>query len=95
TLTRARMDKMNANVNYSYSQNPNDGVNWSGNSGNPQLRPWLARQYDISYENYFSDQGYFSLAVFYKDLETYVFNDDSTLDFSTFLPQNPGDNPIG
>ncbi|MBB1383855.1 TonB-dependent receptor, partial [Shewanella sp. SR41-2] len=27
--------------------------------------------------------------------ETYVFNDDSTLDFSTFLPQNPGDNPIG
>jgi iron complex outermembrane receptor protein len=95
TLTRARMDKMNANVNFSYTQNPNDGVNWSGGAGNPELRPWLARQYDISYENYFSDQGYFSLAVFYKDLENYVYDQQTNFDFSTILPQNPGDNPIG
>ena len=95
TLTRARMDKMNANVNFSYNQNPNDGVNWSGGAGNPELRPWLARQYDISYENYFSDQGYFSVAVFYKDLENYVYDQQTNFDFSTILPQNPGDNPIG
>ncbi|WP_350433159.1 TonB-dependent receptor [Shewanella sp. H8] len=95
TLTRARMDKMNANVNFSYNENPNDGVNWSGGAGNPELRPWLARQYDISYENYFSDQGYFSLAVFYKDLENYVYDQQTNFDFSTILPQNPGDNPIG
>ncbi|MGI2104054.1 TonB-dependent receptor [Shewanella frigidimarina] len=95
TLTRARMDKMNANVNFSYNQNPNDGVNWSGGAGNPELRPWLARQYDISYENYFSDQGYFSVAVFYKDLENYVYDQQTNFDFSTLLPQNPGDNPIG
>ncbi|GGQ12358.1 TonB-dependent receptor [Shewanella litoralis] len=95
TLTRARMDKMNANVNFSYNENPNDGVNWSGGAGNPELRPWLARQYDISYENYFSDQGYFSLAVFYKDLENYVYDQQSAFDFSTILPQGPDDNPIG
>ncbi|GGP40395.1 TonB-dependent receptor [Shewanella algicola] len=95
TLTRARMDKMNANVNFSYNQNPNDGVNWSGGAGNPELRPWLARQYDISYENYFSDQGYFALAVYYKDLENFVYDQQSELDFSTFLPQSPTDNPIG
>ena len=94
TLTRARMDKMNANLNYSYNQNPNDGVNWSGGAGNPELRPWLARQYDISYENYFSDQGYFAVALFYKDLENYVYDQQSDFDFGTLFPTTPG-NPIG
>ncbi|MFB2803178.1 TonB-dependent receptor [Shewanella seohaensis] len=94
TLTRSRMDKMNANLNYSYNQNPNDGVNWTGNAGNPELRPWLARQYDLSYENYFSDQGYFSVAVFYKDLENYVYDQKVDFDFSTLFPGVPG-NPIG
>ncbi|NRB23410.1 TonB-dependent receptor [Shewanella sp.] len=95
TMTRARMDQMNANVHFSYNENPNDGVNWSGGAGNPELRPWLARQYDISYENYFSDQGYFALAFFYKDLENYVYDQQSNFDFSSILPQAPGDNPIG
>lgn len=96
TLTRSRMDKMNANLNYTYSANPSGGnVNWSGNAGNPELRPWLARQYDLSYENYFSDQGYFSVAVFYKDLENFVYDQHTDFDFSTLFPQGPTDNPIG
>ncbi|GIU34503.1 TonB-dependent receptor [Shewanella colwelliana] len=94
TLTRARMDKMNANVNFSYNANPTDGVNWSGGAGNPYLKPWLARQYDISYENYFSDQGYFALAVFYKDLENYVYDQQSAFNFGELFPDQPG-NPIG
>ncbi|QYJ77456.1 TonB-dependent receptor [Shewanella acanthi] len=94
TLTRSRMDKMNANLNYSYTENPNDGVNWSGSAGNPELRPWLARQFDLSYENYFSDQGYFSIAVFYKDLENYVYDQHVDFDFSTLFPDVAG-NPIG
>ncbi|MCZ4338075.1 TonB-dependent receptor [Shewanella colwelliana] len=94
TLTRARMDKMNANVNFSYNANPTDGVNWSGGAGNPYLKPWLARQYDISYENYFSDQGYFALAVFYKDLENYVYDQQSEFNFGELFPDQPG-NPIG
>ncbi|MBT1446024.1 TonB-dependent receptor [Shewanella sp. JM162201] len=94
TLTRARMDKMNANVNFSYNANPSDGVNWTGGGGNPELRPWLARQYDISYENYFADQGYFAIAAFYKDLENYVFNQNSDFNFGELFPDVPG-NPIG
>ncbi|WP_338593149.1 TonB-dependent receptor [Shewanella khirikhana] len=94
TLTRARMDKMNANVNFSYNANPTDGVNWSGGAGNPMLRPWLARQYDISYENYFADQGYFSVAMFYKDLENYIFDQQSNFNFGEVFPDVPG-NPIG
>ncbi|GAA0783225.1 MULTISPECIES: TonB-dependent receptor [Pseudomonadati] len=94
TLTRARMDKMNANANFSYNANPNDGVNWSGGAGNPELRPWLARQYDLSYENYFSDQGYFAVAVFYKDLENYVYDQRSEFNFGEIFP-DVGGNPIG
>ncbi|MGZ9898427.1 TonB-dependent receptor [Shewanella gaetbuli] len=96
TLTRSRMDQMNANIGYNYEENPTTGVNWTGNAGNTQLRPWLARQYDISYENYFSDQGYFALAVFYKDLENYTYKQTSFIDFTDIVPpQNPTDNPIG
>ncbi len=95
TLTRSRMDKMNANLNYSYTETPTNGsVNWSGGAGNPELRPWLARQFDLSYENYFSDQGYFSIAAFYKDLENYVYDQHVDFDFSTLFPDKVG-NPIG
>lgn len=58
------------------------------------LRPWLARQYDISYENYFADQGYFSVAMFYKDLENYIFDQQSNFNFGEVFPDVPG-NPIG
>ncbi|MCW3173962.1 TonB-dependent receptor [Shewanella subflava] len=96
TLTRSRMDQMNSNIGYNYEENPTTGVNWTGNAGNTQLRPWLARQYDISYENYFSDQGYFAVALFYKDLENYTYKQTSFIDFTDIVPpQNPTDNPIG
>lgn len=47
----------------------------------------VGRQYDLSYENYFSDQGYFSVAIFYKDLENYVYDQHTDFDFSTLFPQ--------
>jgi iron complex outermembrane receptor protein len=75
TLSRARMDEMNASVNASYSQTPDDnGNNWNVNGGNPALEPKEATGLDITYENYFSDEGYFSTAIFYKDLSTWIFD---------------------
>ncbi|MCE9687225.1 TonB-dependent receptor [Shewanella sp. AS16] len=94
TLSRARMDKMNANVSFDYNEAGSGGVNWSGKAGNPHLMPWLARQYDISYENYFSDQGYFAAAVFYKDLENFVFDQSALINFGAIFPDKGG-NPIG
>ncbi|NQY63722.1 MAG: TonB-dependent receptor [Alteromonadaceae bacterium] len=87
TLARTRMDKMNANISFSYDpgkagSNDLNQSPWSGEAGNPELRPWLAKQYDISYENYLSDAGYFSVAGFYKDLETYVYEQSIAIDFS-------------
>jgi iron complex outermembrane receptor protein len=75
TISRARMDEMNASINASYSQTPNEnGNNWNVNGGNPALEPKEATGLDITYENYFSDEGYFSTAIFYKDLSTWIFD---------------------
>ncbi len=87
TLARARMDRMNAGTGYDY--NPANAGNadlerspWSANGANPELKPWMARQFDVSYENYLNDEGYFSAAVFYKDLENYVFDEKVEFDFT-------------
>lgn len=59
----------------SWSDTANDGVSprynvWS--KGNPNLDPFRADQYDLSYEHYFEDGGAFSLAFFYKDIESLI-----------------------
>ncbi len=46
-----------------------------GSGGNAQLDPWEAWAFDVSYEKYFYDnKGYVSAAAFYKDLDTYIYN---------------------
>lgn len=91
TLARARLDQMNASYSYNFdtsrvdSEDPNESP-WSGNGGNPELEPWMAWQYDLSYEYYLDDLGYFSVAAFYKDLENYVFDESVLVDFSQIEP---------
>lgn len=89
TLARGRMDKMNASTGFSYdpANQASTDINrspWSAQGANPELRPWMARQYDLSYENYFSNSGYFSASVFYKDLENYVFEQNALFDFTGY-----------
>lgn len=40
--------------------------------GNSELLPYLALQYDVSYENYFAEEGLFSATLFYKDFSSYI-----------------------
>lgn len=42
----------------------------TGTRGNPQLRPTIANQFDISYEYYYADASLFSIAYFVKQLNT-------------------------
>ena len=88
-MARPRMDQMAINnsitINRSGnpSQNPNgtDAPFWDQSGGNPQLEPWLANAYDLSYEKYFGgNKGYVSVAYFYKDLKTYIYNQTTTFD---------------
>ncbi len=44
----------------------------TGFEGNPDLDPFRANQYDLSAEWYFSDTSILALALFYKDVDSYI-----------------------
>jgi iron complex outermembrane receptor protein len=87
-MARARMDQLKATTEVGYNQN--DGIP-SGSAGNPELDPWRAWAYDVSYEKYFADyKGYVSAAAFYKDLESYIYaQTDTNYDYSDLLATLP------
>lgn len=100
TLARPRMDDMRASRNYSYNPSlaQSTDINrspWGGGGGNPELRPYIADVIDVSFEKYFANRkGYISLAAFYKNLESYVYNRNQIFDFTGYpigviSPTNP------
>jgi iron complex outermembrane receptor protein len=60
-----------------------------GSAGNPHLKPFKAETYDLSFEKYFQTKAYFSVAVFYKQLYTYVTpaTNYGGYDFTNIAPQ--------
>lgn len=86
-IARARMDQLKASSEIGYDA----GTGLPGGSGgNPQLDPWRAYAYDVSYERYFGRDAYVSLAGFYKDLKTYIYSQTlADYDFSGFLGTLP------
>jgi iron complex outermembrane receptor protein len=101
TVARPRLDEMGGGASYTVTSDqavpPNyngEFYYWSRNGGgNPKLRPWKANTFDISIEKYFAERAYISLAAYYKDLKTYIFNASTVEDFSDVaLPAvAPGD----
>ncbi len=86
-MARPRMDQLKASSEFGY-----DGATGrpGGSGGNPHLDPWLANAFDLSYERYFGTNAYVSLAAFYKDLKTYIYNQtNGDYDFSEFLATLP------
>ena len=63
---------------------------WSGNGGNPQLRPYVALGYDLAWAKYFEKATYISLDGFDKKLLNYIY-DQTVLnyDFSGYTNTNP------
>ena len=47
--------------------------NHSGSGGNPVLEPFRATTFDIAYEKYFGKRAYVGVAGFYKDLNTFIY----------------------
>lgn len=93
--SRPRMDDMrpNARATFAYNDNqiqstdPQNGP-WSGSAGNPTLEPLTANQFDLSYENYFADDGYFAATFFYKDLTNWHRTSNALTDFSdVYIPE--------
>jgi iron complex outermembrane receptor protein len=87
--SRPRMDDMrpNSRATFAYndnqiqSSNPQNGP-WTGSAGNPMLEPLTANQFDLSYENYFAEDGYFAATFFYKDLTNWHRSSSALTDFS-------------
>lgn len=90
TMARPRMDEMRASRGYGFNPTRNipgatlESSPWSGGGGNPELRPWIANVADISLERYFGRSAYVSLAAFYRDLDTFVYNQNVVADYTGF-----------
>jgi TonB-dependent receptor len=57
--------------------------------GNPDLEPFRADAYDLSFEWYFADEALVALALFRKDIESFVVNDIDFAFWSTLgLPDS-------
>ena len=82
-VARPRVDELRASLEF--------GVNTAtgepgGSGGNPELEPWRAYAFDLSYEKYFGTKAYVAAAFFYKDLRTYIYTESRDgFDFSDFL----------
>jgi iron complex outermembrane receptor protein len=92
TEARPRMDDLAGGAGYSVQPNGapvNDGGQtfyWKrSGGGNPELKPWKANTFDLSFEKYFERQAYISLAVYYKDLTRYIVNSSSITSFEGVL----------
>ncbi len=48
------------------------GANKTVNAGNPQLNPYRAKSYDLAFEWYFAEDSLLSLALFKKDISSFV-----------------------
>ncbi|MBD8872764.1 TonB-dependent receptor [Rhodanobacter sp. DHB23] len=94
TMTRGRIDdeKISSSAGVAkITAGPQAGqVVWSGSGGNPLLKPYVAVGTDISWEKYFGDASYVSVAVFKKNLLNYIY--DKTIlnyDFSHYINNTP------
>ena len=82
TVARPRLDELGGGSSYTVTSDQTPPANYNGTpyywtrsgGGNPKLRPWKANTYDLSFEKYFENKGYVSVAAYYKDLKTYIFN---------------------
>jgi len=104
TISRARIDQMKASGFVKFDQNidlisiPNTqaaveeyGSPWSKFAGNPLLKPLESNNVDLSFENYFEDEGYVSLALFYKDLVNWTRDGNLLIDFRNDETNNGAD----
>ncbi|MFC4347132.1 TonB-dependent receptor [Kordiimonas lipolytica] len=81
-LARAPMADMNAGFGFGFDQ---QNLIFTGGGGNPNLKPFKTWQYDLSFEHYFGEGAYVSVAGFYKQITSFPFSDSEVYDFAEVL----------
>lgn len=95
-VTRPNMNDMRGSVTFALNQTAVGGARFEGSAGNPFLKPFRANTFDLSYEKYFGTRAYVAVAGFVKELDTYIFRQNSRVDFSTYGITLPaGISPVG
>lgn len=104
-MTRPDLGQLMGGLSVQMLQTPPGGTPIATiNSGNPNLKPYLANAFDASLEWYFGPEALVSAAFFYKDVSNWVFtsqiNETHTINLTTggtkdyvflrTLPQNGG-----
>ena len=84
-VARPRVDELRASRDFGVDQTKTPAVP-GASGGNPELDPWKANAFDVSYEKYFGTKAYVAAAYFYKDLTTYIYSQKRDgYDFSDLL----------
>ncbi|HEY0684165.1 MAG TPA: TonB-dependent receptor [Steroidobacter sp.] len=58
----------------------------NGSSGNPELEPYRAKQFDLGYEYYFGSQGLAAVTAFRKSVDSFI----TVITESVFVPDQAG-----
>ena len=81
-MARPTMNDMRASFSFSYDSTKQI---YTGDGGNPNLKPFRANAVDLSYEKYFGTKAYVGVAGFYKQLDTYIVRiTDPNFDFTPY-----------
>ena len=91
TLSRPRINDMNASNSAGVSTTTHL---WGGGGGNPLLKPWISDGVDLSFEKYWGKRAYLSATVFYKKLDSYIYQSTIPYDFTGFVNATPTVQPI-
>ncbi|SHN41058.1 TonB-dependent receptor [Duganella sacchari] len=90
-LARPRVDQLRSALDFGIDTTKREP---GASGGNARLDPWRAKAFDLSYEKYFDKKAYFAAAVFFKKLDTYIFTQTKSYDFSAYIPPGAiGDGP--
>jgi iron complex outermembrane recepter protein len=78
-LTRPKMELMRVTREINFNRDRIDSLDpfrspYTGDGGNPLLRPTISNNVDLAFEKYFGRRGVISLAFYHKGLETYVID---------------------
>ena len=91
-MQRARLDQMRATLEFGVDTSVTP-IRYSGSSGNPRLKPYSAIAFDFTIEKYFGSKGYVALQLFYKDINRYIFDSQTSFDYAG-LPTPTGTLPL-
>jgi iron complex outermembrane receptor protein len=91
SMARPRFDTMggHSTISFSAAQNALGSFPWSGTAANPALKPWYSDDVDASYEWYYAEGEALFIEGFYKNLESFIYNKNTTIDFHSYAYMVP------